>query len=135
MVTGSCLCGGIQYQVSGLLNKIQICHCQQCRKAQGSAFAANLPVNVAEFTITKGRELLREFESQTREGKYRVFCCCCGSAIISRLDSAPDVVRLRAGTLDEPIDSEVTLHQFVAHKAGWWDINDSLPQHDEYPPK
>lgn len=132
VATGSCLCGAVQYQIDGLLNKIQLCHCQQCRKAQGGAFASNISVALSDFKITQGEGQLSVYESKTREGKYRLFCSGCGSPIISKLDSAPDVVRVRAGTLDEPIDSEIIFHQFVAYKASWWDIIDGLPKLDEY---
>ncbi len=133
MVTGSCLCGGIQFTITGPLNPIQLCHCQQCRKAQGAPFASNVPVDVNNLEFTQGQELFGEFESQTREGKYRVFCSRCGSPIMSRLSTKPDVVRVRVGTLDEPFTGKIALHQFVAHKAAWWDIPDDLPQHDGYP--
>ncbi len=135
MLTGGCLCGGIQFQVVGQPNKIQLCHCQQCRKAQGGPFAANLAVNTDDFTIVKGEEFLSEFESQTIAGKIRIFCRCCGSPIISKLDSSPGVVRVRVGTLDEPFASDIALHQFVAYKAQWWDITDELPKYDEARPK
>ena len=134
MTKGSCLCGAIEFQISGTLNKIQACHCQQCRKAQGTPFATNLPVAVEHFTITKGNDVLKEFKSQTREGKYRLFCSHCGSPIISRMESLPDVVRVRAGTLDEPVVSELAHHQFVADKASWWNIDDELPRHHKAPP-
>lgn len=135
MITGSCLCGGIEYTITGQLEKIQVCHCLQCRKAQGGPLATNIPVEIDNFTIVKGKEKLKEYESQTRQGKHRVFCSCCGSSIFSRLDSAPQLVRVRAGTLNEPFSGEIALHQFVAHKAHWWTIDDGLPQYDEYPPK
>lgn len=135
MVTGSCLCGGIQFNINGPLNPIQVCHCQQCRKAQGTPFATNIPVDTKNFEWVKGFELLSEFLSQTREGKHRVFCSNCGSPIMSRLDSIPSVVRVRVGTLNEPFPTEIAMHQFVAHKANWWDITDDLPQHDELPPR
>ena len=38
MFTGRCLCGGVRYTVSGDLAPIQICHCAQCRAAQGTPF-------------------------------------------------------------------------------------------------
>ena len=135
MVTGSCLCGEIKFQITGQLNHIQICHCQQCRKAQGGPLATNIPVCTRNLTFVKGEEYLQEFESLTRKGKSRVFCRRCGSPIFSRLDTAPAVIRVRAGTLDEPFASELALHQFVASKASWWTIDDELPQHDKYSPE
>jgi len=135
MYTGSCLCGAVQYEITGELGPIQICHCQQCRKAQGGPFASNIPVKTDNFVITAGSDQLKELESVSRKGKYRVTCSECGSPIISRLDSVPDTVRLRAGTINEPVLQKIQHHQFVAFKADWYEITDDAPRYDEYPPK
>ena len=42
MHQGSCLCGRIRFEVAGELAGIQLCHCSQCRRANGAAFAALL---------------------------------------------------------------------------------------------
>ena len=60
MIEGSCLCGGIRYQYDGEIEEISLCHCAQCRKAQGSAFAANSPVDSARFKLLAGAEPLPE---------------------------------------------------------------------------
>jgi len=44
---GGCLCGAVRYRVAALAGPVLLCHCGQCRKAQGSAFAANAPVRIA----------------------------------------------------------------------------------------
>jgi hypothetical protein len=127
MIRGSCLCGAIRYEIRGDLGPIVLCHCAQCRKAQGSAFAANAPVRAADFTIVAGGEVLAAHESSP--GKKRHFCRRCGSPIISTRDSAPGVVRVRIGTLDDPVDARPAAHIYVASKAEWDEIRDSLPQH------
>ena len=124
--TGSCLCGGIQYEINGELEPVQICHCQQCRKAQGAALVTNIPVSTEQFSIIQGEDLLTAYESSP--GKHRVFCSRCGSPIISRLESLPDVVRVRAGTLDGEPPLTLSGHAFVGSKASWWPITDDLPQ-------
>ncbi|MBX3622129.1 MAG: GFA family protein [Rhizobacter sp.] len=124
--TGSCLCGGIAFRVTGELAPIQICHCTQCRKAQGSAFAANLPVAREAFHLDCGTELVTEYESSP--GKKRAFCRRCGSPLYSRRDAVPGVLRLRAGLLDEPVSARPAVHYCVADKASWWAIDDELPQ-------
>ena len=58
--TGRCLCGGIAFEVRGPRAPIQVCHCQQCRKAQGAPFATNTPVEEAAFELLSGRELITE---------------------------------------------------------------------------
>ncbi len=79
MHTGSCLCGGVQFRIEQALEPIQVCHCSQCRKAQGTPFATNTPVSTSAFHLTAGKELLKAFESSP--GKQRVFCSGCGSPI------------------------------------------------------
>nr|WP_298173112.1 GFA family protein [uncultured Pseudomonas sp.] len=54
MYTGSCLCGGVQFRIDAQLEPIQLCHCSQCRKAQGGPFASNIPVNLADFHLLGG---------------------------------------------------------------------------------
>jgi len=132
MHRGSCLCGTVRYEIRGELGPIVLCHCRQCRKAQGSAFAANAPVRADEFVIVAGREALAEFESSP--GKTRVFCRRCGSPIISRRDALPGVVRLRIGTLDSAIEGRPTAHIHAASKAEWDAIDDDLPQYPAQEP-
>jgi hypothetical protein len=132
MYTGSCLCGSVQYQIEGELEPIQLCHCQQCRKAQGTPFVSNIPVQATAFSIVSGRESLKEYESSP--GKFRAFCGNCGSPILSRRTSMPEVVRIRAGSINEALPVKPEFHIFAAHKANWWEIHDELPQYSEFAP-
>jgi hypothetical protein len=115
MHTGSCLCGAVRFEVAGDLAPIQLCHCSQCRRASGAAFAVS------------GEASLKSFESSP--GKARLFCADCGSPIISRSAGDPGMVRVRAGTLDEPVDAPLAFHFHVASKASWMPIIDDLPRH------
>ena len=128
MHTGSCLCGAVRFEISGELAPIQLCHCADCRKAQGSAFGANIPVATADLRLVSGQDALRAFESSP--GKERVFCATCGSPILSRLTAAPGTVRLRAGTLDAPTGARAGFHFHTGSKADWWEIaEDGLPRY------
>lgn len=128
MHTGGCLCGGVRFRIRGALAPIQICHCSQCRKAQGTPFASNLPVAASAFELLAGAELLKQFESSP--GKQRVFCSRCGSPVYSRKDALPDVLRIRVGLLDEPVMAQPAVHFYTGSKAGWWSIRDDLPRFD-----
>lgn len=130
VLKGSCLCGNIQYQYDGTLDEISICHCEQCRKAQGSAFAAVSPVQSSAFFILRGREYLNEYRSSPN--KVRAFCRECGSAIYSARDDQPELKRLRLGTLQTPVNVANKYHIFVCSKASWFDITDGLPQFDRF---
>lgn len=128
-LTGGCLCGAVRYRVAALAGPVLLCHCGQCRKAQGSAFAANVPVRGEDFTLLAGADALTGYESSP--GKWRSFCRHCGSPIHSRRDSLPGVLRLRVGSLDDRADAALRPagHIHVASQAPWWTITDTLPQH------
>jgi hypothetical protein len=131
MHTGSCLCGAVKYEVRGDLGTAMYCHCSRCRKASGSAFASNVVIAARDFVVVAGKDSLATFS--TPQGVHREFCSKCGSPIISRRDSVPDVARLRLGSLDTPVPAPPSAHIFVGSKAAWWEIRDQLPQHAERP--
>jgi len=133
MIKGSCLCSSVKFEYQGELGKIAMCHCQQCRKAQGSPFACNMPVESSGFNIVQGKALITEYESSP--GKKRAFCSKCGSPIYSRRDELPDNVRLRMGTFDTPIDEKPAYHIYATSKAEWWEILDSCHQYEELEPR
>ena len=127
LYSGSCLCGTIRYEIRGELGPIVLCHCVQCRKAQGSAFASNAAVRATDFAIVAGQDALAAYESSP--GKKRHFCRQCGSPIISARDAVPGVVRVRIGTLDSRVETTPSAHIYVASKAAWEEIRDGLPQY------
>jgi hypothetical protein len=129
---GGCLCGKVRFEITGVIEGIVFCHCSRCRKAQGSAFAANGNVESNEFRIITGAELLTGYESTPQQTKY--FCRICGSPILSKTSSQPDKVRIRLGTIDSDIVEKPEAHIFIKSKANWEQIEDNLPQYDEYEP-
>lgn len=131
MYYGSCLCGAIQYQVAGNIGDSVICHCQHCRKANGSAFAVNASVQTADFNLLNGHTMLKQYESSS--GVHRFFCGQCGAPIYSQRDNDAQHLRLRLGTLDTPLHQRPKMHVFTASKAEWDNIYDDLPQFAERP--
>ena len=81
MIKGNCLCGGIRYEYYGESEEISICHCSQCRKAQGSASVAISPIESAKLQIIEGTRLLKE--SRGTPFKARVVSSNYGSQIHS----------------------------------------------------
>lgn len=122
MYTASCLCGGIQLKINTEIPHVFICHCQQCQKAQGSAFVAIAPIETKNVEIVKGQELCSEYYAITN--KKRVFCKSCGSPLFSARLDLPDLIRLRVGIINEPLKAEIASHAFTDYKAAWFEILD-----------
>ena len=132
MLKGSCLCGEITYQYDGDITEIAMCHCQQCRKAQGTAFGTNAPINTQQFTLLSGQNQLKEYYSS--KDKLRAFCQNCGSPLYSKRPDTPNTIRLRIGTLDTPITHKPDYHIYYDSRAEWFDSNDDLTKHEKLNP-
>lgn len=130
MHQGECLCGQIQFKITGTIQDIVCCHCSQCRRAQGSAFATNGNVNTTDFSFIKGEELLTKYKNNEKGDKY--FCSACGSPIMAKFHAKPDKIRIRLGTISGNTNEKPEAHIFVKSKANWEKIGDDLPQHDEW---
>ncbi|HKU44178.1 MAG TPA: GFA family protein [Polyangiales bacterium] len=133
MLTGSCLCGGVRYEAEGPATAIARCHCVQCRKASGAEFATNASVPAESFRVVAGAELIGAFE--WKPGQARHFCRGCGSPLFKRNVAAPEVVRVRLGTLDDASDlvRGPECHVFVSERPAWSEICDDLPQFERLP--
>lgn len=130
MIRGSCLCGGVRFEIDRAVGPFELCHCSRCRKASGSAFVAGLGVRARDFRLLSGGELIRSYEAPIQEHPpaYRVaFCLRCGSPVPN---PAPDVTWLEipAGLLDDDPVLRPDKHIFVDRKSPWFSISDSLPQ-------
>jgi hypothetical protein len=128
MLTGSCLCGGVKYEIDGAIDKITNCHCSLCRKMSGSAFSSGATIPARSFRFITGNELIKSWESSP--GYFREFCGRCGSPILKRKAKDPETLRLRVGTLDSDPGLAPSRHLHVDSKAPWVEIKDTLPQSD-----
>jgi hypothetical protein len=127
MLQGSCLCGGVRYEIRGEVGPSLHCHCAQCRKASGASFTTNASVAADEFHFVEGKSLVGQFESSP--GQFRCFCTRCGSPLIKRIADKPETLRLRLGTLDSDPGTTPAAHIFLRSKAPWTVISDDLAQH------
>lgn len=121
------MCGKVKYEIAVDAGKIVHCHCKKCRKAHASAFSSVVSVPGMAFSIT-GDKHLKSFESSP--GKHRFFCQNCGTQIYSKRDDKENII-LRAGSVDSGLESTELAHMWVSEKAGWYEINSSLPTHAE----
>lgn len=120
MYTASCLCGEIEFNIKQRVDKIFICHCQQCQKAQGSAFVAVAVIERKNIQFINGENLLNYYSAT--QGKKRFFCRNCATPLYSYRDDLPEVIRLRVGVINEPLYTKIYAHAFTRYKAKWFEI-------------
>jgi hypothetical protein len=117
--TGSCLCGGVAYEVEGPLREVIGCHCTQCRKQTGHYMAATA-AKLGKFRIIRDKGLRWYRSSDMAE---RGFCQICGSTLFWQ-GKGRDYVAIAAGTVDGETGQRIAGHIFCADKGDYYDIAD-----------
>ena len=126
-LTGSCLCGGVRYEITGPFLRAGHCHCSRCRKHSGAAVCTQGRVLQEQFRLVQGADLLRNYHSAGHAAK--VFCTVCGSSLFGGTWPQGPEVSIRFGTLDGDPGIRPQCHTYVDARAPWDEITDSLRQH------
>ena len=130
MVKGSCLCGEIKYEVELIPDKIYNCHCSQCRKSHGAAFATQAFAKGETLRFIQGEDLIGEYKEKLG---IRAFCTQCGSRLMNYTKDKNIYLSIALATLDEHFEDGPVAHAFVASKAPWHHPSEDIPCYDELP--
>jgi len=130
VIRGSCLCGTIRFEIDKVL-ALTHCHCTNCRKLSGAAFATYAHVKTKYFRFVSGEDAVALYESSP--GSFRKRCKVCGC---NAPGIAPylETVSIPAGLLDDDPGVRPSMHIFASSCAPWWTIADGLPQHAKWLP-
>ena len=127
MIRGSCLCGGIRYEIAGECHDVMNCHCSMCQKGHGAAFATYAAVDPREVCFTQGAELISRYRSSNQA--ERSFCSRCGSNLMFEPAATPHEAWIAMGGFDTEPRERPRCHIFVDSKASWFEIDDDLPRY------
>lgn len=130
MIRGSCLCGAVRFEIDEVRAPTH-CHCANCRKLTGAAFATYAHVVADKFRFVAGEDMTVAYESSP--GSFRHRCRTCGCPTPGKA-SYLSTVSIPAGLLDDDPQVRPRLHVFTSSRAPWWTIQDDLPQHEKWVP-
>ena len=131
ILTGSCLCGTVRYEVRAPIESICHCHCTMCQKAHGSAFGTYAPVPRSGFHVTHGSSAIQTYQSSL--AARRVFCSRCGSGLLWDNETEfRDAIFIAVATLNSSIPLPTQRHIHVSSKVSWYEIADRWPQSEWY---
>lgn len=99
---GRCLCGAVRFALdrSAVVGSNH-CHCRDCQRATGSAFASFCMVPEAAFELSKGEPRAFTVQGQSGGDVSRSFCGECGSQLYSTVAVMPGFYFVKAGALDD----------------------------------
>ena len=132
-IKGGCLCRAVRYSITAKPLVTRACWCRFCQ----SLASGNATINLAfpSDSITISGEL-NDYESTADDGNkmHRKFCPNCGVHLFSEAEERPNIIVVRAGTLDdvEQVNIEGIIWTSAAPK--WAHLDPELPHFDGQPP-
>jgi len=125
---GGCACGRIRYECTADPLLSLNCHCRDCQRETGSAFAPVLVVPKAAFTLLRGKPKYFALTAASGHTTQRAFCASCGSPLFGLPGSGSDVVTIRAGSLDDPSVFRPSQNIYTVSAQPWDCMNPELPK-------
>jgi hypothetical protein len=128
-MVGSCLCGGVRFEVTEPFIRVSQCHCTTCKRLSGGVGTATGRVPTEAVRILAGRELIRTY--QPDEGTAKSFCGECGSNLFGSGWPDSEMTGVRITALDPPFEGKPDIHIYVRSLAPWETLpDDGLERYD-----
>ncbi len=135
IITGSCLCGAVEFELTNAFRFFFFCYCEQCRRLSGTAHIANLSSETNSLLWKKGQEQIARFDMPGRNFT-KAFCKTCASPVPYVSNETGRTI-VPAGCLHgAPIVESAT--RIFVHEAPPWSQPEALsrlPGHKGYPPE
>lgn len=126
MVSGSCLCGALSYQLDeSRAGPAMHCHCRDCQRVTGSGKATIVLVPQDAIDI---RGEYRLYSSVGTDGSHvhRGFCGTCGSQMLTFVDEMPGSLFVKAGTMDDTSWIEIVANCWTGSARHWSPSDDTV---------
>jgi hypothetical protein len=128
--SGGCHCGAIRYEVTGEPLVARICHCDDCRRSGGSAFATNVFVKTEDLKVTKGTPKSFYWVAASGNKRGRAFCGDCGTTVYVWNEARPEARGIRIGTIDDANFVQPKMHLWVSRALASTNLDDDLEKFD-----
>lgn len=131
--TGGCACGAIRYEIAAEPFASLDCQCRQCQHESGTGHASHLNFMSATAVVT-GKASTWEMVGDGGIVKSRAFCPACGAPVYMTFPAMPDVIVVRAGSLDDPSRYRPQMISWSEAAQPWDHVDPTLPAFARMPP-
>jgi len=131
--TGGCICGGVRYECAADPIAMGNCHCRDCQRASGSAYAPALLVPASAVSIT-GEVKYYDVTGDSGSIVQRGFCPTCGARLFGKAAAAAGIIDIMVGSLDDPSWYRPQADIYTASAQPWDHMNPDLSKFVKLPP-
>jgi hypothetical protein len=122
-LTGSCLCGGVRFELTELPAAAGYCHCTRCQRRTGTAASAQARIDGSTLRLLQGEDLVQAWR-HPEGGFEKLFCRECGAHLFSRNPDDHTKMSVRMGAFDGDPGVRPSWRAYVAYAAPWEPIPD-----------
>lgn len=116
---GQCACGAVRYRLKTGPMFVHCCHCTDCQRQTGGAFAINALIETDRIEILRGEPLPTRMPTDSG-GVHDVYRCPdCATALWSDYGGRPEMRFVRVATLGDPAVLPPDVHIFARSKLPW----------------
>lgn len=133
MITGGCLCRAVRYESGAAPIVTRVCWCRLCQYLGAGSGTVNVCFHTATMRVTG---TLADFPSVADSGNkmHRKFCPVCGTQLFSEAEARPQLIFVRAGTLDDPEIVRPAANIWTGAAPTWACVDPALPNFPGQPP-
>jgi len=118
----SCRCGQLRAVVTGEPVRVSVCHCLDCKKRSGSAFAVQARWPEEQFKAEGASKTWTQLADSGNRITHH-FCPECGSTVHFRIEGKFDgLVAIPSGAFDDPYFVEPRFSVWEERKHDWLEI-------------
>ena len=134
-MSGGCHCGAVRYEVTADALFAGHCQCTDCQKNSGGGHSSIFAVPSSGVSMT-GNTKVYEVTADSGSTVGRGFCPDCGGPLFTVTSGLPDVMIIKAGSLDDPGQYEPQMVIYTKSGRGWDKelLSGDLPQFEGMPP-
>jgi hypothetical protein len=129
-MNGRCACGAVEYRLTSDPLFVHCCHCLNCQRQTGSAFVINLLIEADRVDVT-GDPIATSAPRDDGSVQTIHRCPSCNVALYSDY-GWPELLFVRAGTLDDPSAIEPNVHIYTRSKLPWVALPATTPAFEVY---
>jgi hypothetical protein len=130
---GRCACGAVRYRMTSRPLIVHCCHCRECQRQTGTAFALNALIETNRVVLESGATETTPVPTLSGRGQKIVRCQECRVAVWSHYAGMGDGVSfVRVGTLEDPDALPPGIHIFTESKQPWIALPDGVPAVPKY---
>ena len=119
---GGCQCGAVRFEIRSEPSTVYACHCTECQRQSGSAFALSMPVARDAIAIVKGTPKAWRRVHESGRVIHCMFCGDCGTRLFHNPERNPAVSIVKPGTLDDARSLHAVGHIWTRSAQAWVEI-------------